>query len=332
MLNLINNFTFYSDFLCSSSKRKKDEELQLFKEYSEYFKLLTIVCSMFDTQGVPDSVNLSFMELFAHNSGLYAYAKCPDGEERVLPCSLSGELDAYGMAKNAVIYQLNGEVFNRTRGVDCVVGFNTPTMLPDLDTYLTAQQLSEILNSARFNVFYSKNVKIPVVRDAKDKELVDTALNNMRTGKLTTIAVKRDEILKYLDENNADAIETLELTNPETSHNLQYLSKYYDDLLSRYLTFNGLSINFSGKMAQMSTAEVTGYHDFSSVMPNTMLKARQEFWNEVNKIFGHEITVDFSDAWKKQENEARNTENEETEMDEERGEENDDRESNESVE
>ena len=144
--------------------------------------------------------------------------------------------------------------------------------------------------------FYSRVNKIPCVTNSKDKEKVDTALKNMSNGVLTTVLVEQKDIVEQIN-GAVESIKMMDLTDPETAHNLQYLSKYYDDVFSRYLTTIGLPINFSGKMAQMSTDEVSGYHALSCVLPSAMLNTRRAFWNEVNELFGHNITVDYSESW-----------------------------------
>ena len=36
----------------------------------------------------------------------------------------------------------------------------------------------------------------------------------------------------------------------------------------------------------------------SFILPNDRLKMRRKGWDKVNKLFGTNVTVDFSDAWK----------------------------------
>ena len=300
-LDYINNCLCFTSY--SKSRKKNDELLQQLKEIEQLTTLLTVVCQMFDTQGdIPENVNLAFMEIFAHLDGIYCYTKNERGEELVLPCGLAGDLDPYGIGRDVVVYQLNGETFNRRRGENCVVGYNVPQMFRDFSTILTAQQLSEILCSARYNTFYSRVNKIPCVTNSKDKEKVDTAIKNMLKGVLNTVLVEEKDIVEQIN-GAVESIKMLDLTDPETTHNLQYLSKYYDDVLSRYLTIIGLPINFSGKMAQMSTDEVSGYHALSCVLPSAMLNARRTFWDEVNEMFGRNITVEYSESWQHLKNE-----------------------------
>ena len=297
----MNGLDYINNCLCftynSRSRKKNDELLQQLKEVEQLTTLLTVVCQMFETQGdIPKNANLPFMEIFAHLDGIYCYTKNERGEELVLPCGLAGDPDPYGIGRDVVVYQLNGDTFNRRRGENCVVGYNVPQMFRDFSTLLTAQQLSEILCSARYNTFYSRVNKIPCVANSKDKEKVDTAIKNMTNGVLSTVLVEQKDIVERIN-GAVESIKMLDLTDPETAHNLQYLSKYYDDVFSRYLTTIGLPINFSGKMAQMTTDEVSGYHALSCVLPSAMLNARRTFWNEVNEMFGHNISVDYSESW-----------------------------------
>ena len=50
-------------------------------------------------------------------------------------------------------------------------------------------------------------------------------------------------------------------------------------------------------MAQVTSAELEGYTTYSRIYPEVMLKERQTFIDEANKLFGTDIKVDYSKAW-----------------------------------
>ena len=79
---------------------------------------------------------------------------------------------------------------------------------------------------------------------------------------------------------------------------IQYLSKLHDDVLRRGLTYYGIPINSSGKMAQLNDKEIDGYETYSKIYPNNRLFERQKAINQMNDLFGISATVDFGLAFK----------------------------------
>ena len=53
------------------------------------------------------------------------------------------------------------------------------------------------------------------------------------------------------------------------------------------------------KIAQQTVDEVTSTDTMSMIYPNQRLKVAKEFCEDVNKKFGLSMSVDFSEAWKR---------------------------------
>ena len=63
----------------------------------------------------------------------------------------------------------------------------------------------------------------------------------------------------------------------------------------------GQTIQGNGKMAQQTVDEVNGQTSISFIIPNNMLKERRKAIAKFNEIFGYDVSVDFSTAWKTEE-------------------------------
>ena len=96
---------------------------------------------------------------------------------------------------------------------------------------------------------------------------------------------------------DGDPVTMLHLTEPEHTDKLQYMSKFYDDMLRRVLTFYGHPLSSASKMAQVTSAELEGYTTYSRIYPDVMLKQRQDNWKHANEILNTNVTVDYSRAW-----------------------------------
>ena len=60
----------------------------------------------------------------------------------------------------------------------------------------------------------------------------------------------------------------------------------------------GMSYSQSMKQAQQSIEEIHSDNKVSWIIPNDRLNERRKFIKKYNKVFGHNASVDFSDAWK----------------------------------
>lgn len=59
----------------------------------------------------------------------------------------------------------------------------------------------------------------------------------------------------------------------------------------------GMAYSQSTKQAQQSIEEVHSESKISWILPNDRLNERRKFIDKYNKVFSHNATVDFSEAW-----------------------------------
>ena len=90
----------------------------------------------------------------------------------------------------------------------------------------------------------------------------------------------------------------MEITDVKNADKLQYIVKAIDDVMRWYLTLYGQAIQGNAKLAQQTVDEVQGTTSASFILPNDKLRMRKKAIEEVNALFGTDIEVDFSDAWK----------------------------------
>ena len=174
---------------------------------------------------------------------------------------------------------------------------NNSTRTPNYDILDTALIMTDIDTSINTLVFNARAHKLPVAKNSKVKEVIDTALSNTINGGRSYTIVNDSS---FIDEVNGKDLEipTLELTDPRLMDSVQYLSKLHDDILRRKATMYGHALNTTGKMAQQSIDEINDYDSISMVIPEDMLECRRKGVESINKIFGCNITVDYSLPWR----------------------------------
>jgi len=271
---------------------------------SHYFSNWNFIGSMFDWDGLPESLDERFIEYYLTSNGSAAVvnpseidSKYPD-EIIVIRGSRAGDPKNYGLGNiyngtndNSDIGSIEGEV-NKIM----IVGYNNQSMTPDLDSWFYANTLKEIEKSILFNVRFARLAPILKASNGIKKEALEQLLNNIDDGNMVNIITANivDEMLK---DDASNTYEPIHLTNVDDIKNLQYLIKAYEDLLRIFHTKYGQAENGTGKLAQQSVDEINGSASASFVIALDKLKQRQKWAEAINKKFNTQISVKFSPAW-----------------------------------
>lgn len=256
--------------------------------------LIECHASMFDYEGLPDSVNVYFLERFLQLAGLVVWLKDKRGDIIAIKGTRAGDLDVYGLGRDVIAITQNGESYNRVDGKDCVVGYNRLSMTPSTDILTDADTMSEINTSIDFLIFWTRISPLIRVSDEKLKLQVEAAFKSIKRGVPLTIASK-----KILSDFGIDDNITVEnLTQPDFADKMQYTSKLYDDVVRWHFTKYGQAIHGDGKAAQVSVDEANSTVSQSLILPLSMLKARRMMIDKVNEMFDLNISVNLSGAWR----------------------------------
>lgn len=273
-------------------------------------ELENIHLSMFEYSNLPETVDPRYLERFLQlknesPDGRVAWFRLnaaetspgfPEGSLIVAAASFGRDLNPYGEGTEVIAITHNGHErrFESRYSDDVVVGFNNINETPCYDIEVDAELMSEVDLSLEYLNYYTRLYPLIKVADEKEKEKVLFAFRNMKIGEPLTIIDK--PLLEELGQSSSITSDTL--TNPELSRNIQFLSKFREDLKRWHLTKYGQTINGGSKLAQESVDEVNGTVSASLILPLDMLAARRKMVEEVNRKFGTDITVDFSGAWR----------------------------------
>lgn len=258
--------------------------------------LLETHVSMFEYSGLPETVDPYFLEFFLQCEGSVAWTdKMPGCDGLIVTSATTGDdLDPYGIGRKVIMVTRNGHSLTGTRGVDCVYAYNNLSMTPCGDIFTDAQTLADIQTSVDFLIFWTRLSPFLRVSDEKTKIKVEEAFRNMKKGIPVTLASK-----KILGEFGlSDDISVDMLTQPDFADKIQYTAKLYDDVLRWHMTRYGHATNGNSKAAQQTVDEVDSTASQSMILPLAMLKARREMIDEVNTMFGTDITVELAGAWR----------------------------------
>lgn len=273
------------------SKMKKN-----FNESVHWNWLFNNLVSMFEYDGLPDTLRQEFIETMFITQGTCGVTEW-HGDLYTGPGGYTGDIVNF-IPKEYLITvtglkntnELRGEV-----GKDFAVGWNNANCSPDLALLQYASILTEIDVSERVNLIFTRFLRIPKVRDSKEKRVVEDAIGAIMDGRFT--AVVSDNIEKILGDEPDDN-KFLDLVDIKEVDKLQYLNQYRDNIVKRFYQMYGQGMQSTAKLAQQTTDELHGNDSVSMIIPLQRLAYRKKFVEDINKLFGTNITVDFSEAWK----------------------------------
>lgn len=204
---------------------------------------------------------------------------------------------ADGWFKDCVCFDFRGIQYRFSdweNNPEILVFFNTPLRNPDLFVEKYAAALSDIDMSIMNNVHFSRMHPIPVAKDKKTKNRVDSAMAAVSDGKWETVLMENS----LADIVDGDTIELVNITDVEKSQYIQYLSHLHDKYIGRLFFILGLGATEAEKRAQISIPELEKNDDASIGMVLAWYNARKAGF-DVAREKGHDLFFDFSDVWKR---------------------------------
>lgn len=262
--------------------------------YQTYFNMfLNILLDMFEWEGLPESIPARFLEMILHSKGeVFIGRETEDAPLVAAIGSLSGDIDDYCLGTECVAVTPRQSLEGK-RNIDIAYGVNNKTATADTLLYWLSHMLAENDRSMELVSTYARLLPIPKVRDEKDKQMFDELIDKLIDGDPKSFA-SRNALSEALGDN---ATNILNITDPEQTDKLQYLSRFADDIIKRFYNFYGQPLQTQNKAAQSISDELHGMDSVSFILPLQMLQCRQALADNINKIFGLEVSVRFSQPW-----------------------------------
>ena len=283
---------------------------KVLKAWSLKDVLINYLAPMFKYEGLPESIPEEFIERFHILNGDIAVWKLDDpnafrykDELIVSCCGYADKPDVYGIGERVIATTLSGYVKEDLKeGESCVVIHNNSLYTSDMAIicYFT-DMFTEMFTSLKTNIIYSRLKPVFKVSDETERAAVIEAFTKIKNDSEPIQITSKNVLADALAEagaNPSDTIKVLDITDVKNADKLQYIVKCIDDAFRWFFSMIGQAIQGNGKLAQQTVDEVQGTTSMSFILPNDRLKMRRKGWDKVNKLFGTNVTVDFSDAWK----------------------------------
>lgn len=262
-----------------------------------FFEMLQLALSTFVYSGLPKTIPAEFLEGYLICNGTVGIGKIA-GELYCAPGGFCGDYNGY-LPDSYLAEVLNKGTLSGKWGKDLVVGYNNATRTPDFDIIQTGDILKTIDRSELIVTIFTRLLRIPKAASDAEAAAIDAAINSLLDGDLHAIASDNtlQDILQDIGSGRTDS-RFLDLVDPQQVDQLQYLNQYHDNVIKRYMQRRGHSMTITSKLAQQTNAEMHGADSYSMIYPLQQLHYRQLMCDEINRLFGTSITVEFSELVK----------------------------------
>ena len=261
--------------------------------YIMYF--LNRLQSMFKYDGLPDTIPQKYLENYLLVNGHCGVFMNGEKGLAVSNGSWSGIPDLYYVPKEYIIanpYVEDSARKTYTIGEDIVVARNDTYcmgVMPMLVKYARALATNDSTMDIA-DVIARATLTITAL-NGRDKESVEEWLRNLRKGKLASIGTMPAMVG---NQDNTVTIQPFQAT----ASTLTDLIEYHQYLKAGLFNELGLNSNYNMKRESINSNESQLNDDMLHPLIDDMLKMRKEFCEQVNEMFGTNISVDFDSAWK----------------------------------
>lgn len=266
------------------------ENIDSFNDYEQ--RLAELAISMFRWENLPEGVDARFMELVLFGQGKVLFFK-DDAMDKYLAlrCNAYGPFNVYSIPINRTAYASNGYQ-NYLNEENSVIIWNN---LLHSNTYpliaRKARQLHELDQIINVNVRAQKT-PVMIIGD-EDTQLTLKNIYLKYDGNQPVVLVN-----KSINPNDIKAIVT---GAPYVSDKIYQLKTQY---WNEALTILGISNANFQKKERLITDEMIRSQGGIIANRYSRLKARRYACDEINKMFGLNITVDFEDDFREADDEV----------------------------
>ena len=278
-------YSYYFDKFVGKLYDFNDKELAV-RNYVAY--MLDRTQRIFEYKRLPDTIPQRMLEFLLQINGFACFGK--RGEDLyAFYGGLGGEPDAYYRPTVCVVANPYLK-FNKTFkiGEDCVIMRNDSLLyglLPLFQRYATAMAENDI--SFRLS---SVNTRIEFLLSAPDdatKAAAEKFLKDIEEGKQGVIASN-----EFLEGIKAQEVGRSMRTFTDLIEYQQYLkASWFNEI--------GLNANYNMKREKLSTTESQMNNDALLPLVEDMLEQRRLALEQINEMFGTNISVDFASSWEK---------------------------------
>lgn len=246
-----------------------------------YYRIEEIAINMFEWANLPDSVDERFIELILCEYGYGVYFDDPVLGNLFLTCMTMEPLDVYRYPKKRRAYAVNGYQKELT-DKDSVLVYNNYLHTNTLTTIiLYARRLADIERSIEVNIRAQKTPVLVTCEEAQQLTMKNAYKDY--DGNMPVIFANTGIV-------DPRSIQSIQTQAPFVADKLMIIKR---QIWNEMLTFFGVENGNSEKKERLITDEVMSNLGSVQAQRYIMLNSRRKAADQINKMFGTNIEVNF---------------------------------------
>lgn len=270
-----------------------------------------ILCTEYDYKNLPyEEMTTHFIER-AINTGVAVFTQIPENSGSVnkglygcFPVHFTGTLKFDGTSDDFTLFDGQTDITKSQlveSGKKYVIVKNNPFMSSEYYIiHWYSEMLAETDKSEKALIEWCKVHPIAKAASGVDVAVYNTVLDDMLQGrKKYHVISDNSKLLTGTPSSVSDTV--INLTNPNDVQNMHFLSEFHYDILRRFCSIYNIPFHSNSKSAQSLESELHNMDIFSTILTRERLKSRKKAVEEINRVFGWNVSLDYSD-WVKAEN------------------------------
>lgn len=262
------------------SKRKRPTITDLLNEltFRTTFEKYKLVCmNEYEWDGLPDGIQPRHIEKLLFSKGFCAFFKAPNMGHMVLECDASMGVNVYG---DPLGYRVHGYNYQRRIPADKLVIIRNNLLALPTEGFVI-KEVNKITEAERTMDVNVKSCKTPVIFACDDKDLL--------SWKRAFQQVDGNTPALFVDRGlNLDSIQAYQTGVKFLCNDIM---DYKRGVESDLLTFLGQNNTPVDKKERLITDEAQANNELISSFADLQLQARLKACEEINKMFGLNVTV-----------------------------------------
>lgn len=262
-----------------------DKELFVKKHITE---MLDRVGSMFHYENLPDTVDSRMLELFLQTYGVCFFTKVDDNYY-VFRAGLGGEPDVYYRPTIAVVanpaLKLSKQYKIGTEGVVCLNDTMLQGLIPTFSLY--GNLLAENIVSMKVALINNRQSAVITANTDTGKASAELYQKRLEDGQLSIV----------MDKGLEEGIR-VQPVRASNDNALTSLIEHQQYLKASEFNAIGINANYNMKRESITSSESDLNNESLFPMIDDMLDCRKKWVEQVNELYGLDISVDLSSVWK----------------------------------
>lgn len=245
-----------------------------------YHRLTELSIAMFEWKNLPDTIDPRFLELTLFSQGQIVFFKDEVMGYLALPNAGSGQLNVYRIPTRRRAYAVNGYSRELDEKNSVIIWNNLLHTPSKLDVKMFSDRLYQMDRIIDVNVKAQKTPVLIRVNDSQRLTLQNTYMKY--EGNQPVIFATKDF--------DPEALTVLKTDAPFIADKIYQLKTQYWNEALTYLGISNINIT---KKERLITDEVTRNQGGTVASRYSRLEARKQACREINKMFGLNISVDY---------------------------------------